>query len=120
MNSKNVKLSRGESIYINSPLNNASLVAVHWYDKRDVFVFSTIHGTDSVEVCRRGDDTPFPKPIMIDEYNHYMGGVDKLYQLISTYSFTKEVVEKSFLSFTRNFSYQHTFSVHEVSSEFCK
>ena len=69
---------------------------------------------------RRGDDTPFPKPTMIDEYNPYMGGVDKLYQLISTYSFTKEVVEKSFLSFTQNFSYQHMYLVHEVSSEFCK
>ena len=47
-------------------------------------------GTGSVEVRRRGDDTPFPKPTMIDEYNHYMGGVDKLDQLISTYSFTKK------------------------------
>ena len=27
---------------------------------------------------------------MTDEYNHYMGGVDKLDQLISTYSFTKK------------------------------
>ena len=33
---KNAKLSRGESIYINSPLNNGSLLAVHWYDKRRV------------------------------------------------------------------------------------
>ena len=85
---KNAKLSRGESIYINLPLNTGSLLAVH--DKRDVFVLSTIHGTGSVEVRRRGDDTPFPKPTMIDEYNHYMGGVDKLDQLISTYSFTKK------------------------------
>ena len=27
---------------------------------------------------------------MIDEYNHYMGGVDKLDQLISTNSFIKK------------------------------
>ena len=45
---------------------------MNWYDKRDVFVLSTIHGTSSVEVRRRGDDTPFPKPTMIDEYNNYM------------------------------------------------
>ena len=87
---KNAKLSRDESIYINSPLNNGSLLAVHWYDKRDVFVLSTIHGTGCVEVRRRGDDTPFPKPTMIDECNHYMSGVDELDQLISTYSFTKK------------------------------
>ena len=70
-------------------MNNGSLVAVHWYDKR-LFVLLTIHGTGSAEVCHRGDDTPFPKPTMIDEYNHYRGGVDKLDQLISTYSFTKK------------------------------
>ena len=87
---KNAKLSSGESIYINSPFNTSSLLAVHWYDKRDVFVLSTIHGTGSVEVCRQGEDTPFPKPPMIDEYNHCMSGVDKLDQLISTYSFTKK------------------------------
>ena len=87
---KKAKLSRGESIYINSPLNNGSLLAVHWYDKRDVFVLSTIHGTGCVEVRRRGDDTPFPKPTMIDECNHYMSGVDELDQFISTYPFTKK------------------------------
>ena len=85
---KNAKLSRGESIYINLPLNTGSLLAVR--DKRDVFVLSTIHGTGSVEVRCRRDDTPFPKPIMIDKYNHYMGGVDKLDQLICTNSFTKK------------------------------
>ena len=39
---KNANFSRGESIYINSPLNNGNLVPVHWYDKRDVSVLSTI------------------------------------------------------------------------------
>ena len=87
---KNAKLSRGESAYINSPLSTGSLLAMHWYDKRDVFVLWTIHSTGNVEVSRRGDDTPFPKPTMTDEYNHSMGGVDKLDRLISTYSFTKK------------------------------
>ena len=62
---KNTKFSRGESIYINSPLNTGSLLAAHWYDKRDVFVLSIIHGTSSVEVRRRGDDTQFPKPTLM-------------------------------------------------------
>ena len=48
---KNAKLSRGECIYIKSSLNTGSLLAVHWYDKRDVFVLSTSHGTGSIEVC---------------------------------------------------------------------
>ena len=37
---KNAKLSRGECIYINSPLNTVSLLTVIWYDKRDVFDLS--------------------------------------------------------------------------------
>ena len=66
---------------------------MNWYDKRDVFLLSTIHGTSSVEVRRRGDDTPFPKPTMIDEYNNYMGDVDKLDQLVSRHTFTKNQVQ---------------------------
>ena len=80
-------------------MNTGRLLALHWYDKRDMFVLSTIHGTGNVEVrCR--DDTPFRKPTMIDDYNLYKGGIDELDQLLSTYQKIKEVVEKSFLSFT--------------------
>ena len=55
-----------------------------------MFLLSTIHETGSAELCCRGNDTPFPKATLIDEYNQYMGGVDKLYQLISIYSSTKK------------------------------
>ena len=58
-------------------MNTGSLLVVHWYDKRDVFVLSTSYGTCCVEVRRRRDDTPFPKATMIGEYNHYMGDVDQ-------------------------------------------
>ena len=46
---------------------------------------------------------------MNDEYNEYMGGVDKLDQLISTYSFTKNKKSggKGFLFFNSNFCHQH-------------
>ena len=66
-------------------MNTGRLLALHWYDKRDMFVLSTIHGTGNVEVRCRGDDTPFRKPTMIDEYNLYKGGIDELDQLLSTY-----------------------------------
>ena len=66
-------------------MNTGRLLALHWYDKRDMFVLSTIHGTVNVEVRCRGDDTPFRKPTMIDEYNLYKDGIDELDQLLSTY-----------------------------------
>ena len=43
---KTAKLQRGESIL----LKNGNIVAVHWFDKRDGFAMSTIHGTGNVEV----------------------------------------------------------------------
>ena len=65
-------------------MNTGRLLALHWYDKTDMFVLSTIHGTGNVEVrCR--DDTPFRKPTMIDDYNLYKGGIDELDQLLFTY-----------------------------------
>ena len=79
---KDKKLARGESVYI----SDDNLLAVHWFDKRDVFVLSSIQNTGNVEVCRRGSDEPFSKPLPIHEYNKFMGGVDHCDQLISNYA----------------------------------
>ena len=59
------------------------MVAVHWFDKCDVFAMSTIHGTGNVEVTRRGDEQSFQKPDIINEYNKFMVGVDQCDQLIA-------------------------------------
>ena len=85
-NFKEGKLKRGESSYIQTD----DLLAVHWFDKRDVFMLSTIHGTGSVEVQRRGDKESIQKPLMISKYNTYMGGVDLCDQLLSNYSMQRK------------------------------
>ena len=51
------KLKRVEKIYLWS--NN--LLAVHWYDKRDVFVLSNMHSTGSVEIQQHADKNPILK-----------------------------------------------------------
>ena len=35
---------------------------VHWKDKRDVYVVSTIHGNEIKDVQRHGEDVPIKKP----------------------------------------------------------
>ena len=49
---KTAKLQHGETIL----LKKGNMVAVHWFDKCDVFAMSTIHGSGNVEVTRRGDE----------------------------------------------------------------
>ena len=79
---KTAKLQHGESIL----LKNGNMATVHWFDKPDVFAMSAIHETGNVEVTRRRDEQSFQKPVIINEYNKFMGGVDQCDQLLSSYS----------------------------------
>lgn len=88
-NFRQAKLGRGESKY----LKLGNILAVHWFDKRDVFALSTIHGTGDVQVKRRGDENSFDKPIIINEYNKHMGGADQCDQLISTYAMNRKSIK---------------------------
>ena len=74
-------------------LKNGNMVAVHWFDKRDVFAMSNIHGTGNVEVIRRGHEQSFQNPVIINEYNKFMGGVDQCDQLLSSYSLNRKSVK---------------------------
>ena len=74
------------------------LLALQWKDKRLVTMLSTIHNTDMVSKTRRirqatGGIQEIQKPKMIDEYNNYMGGVDKGDQLLSYYGFNHRTVK---------------------------
>ena len=67
------------------------MVIVHWFDKRDVFAMFTIHG--NVEVTRRGAEQSFEKPVIINEYNKFMGGFNQCDQLLSSYSLNRKPVK---------------------------
>ena len=81
-------------------LKFGNLLAVRWVDRHDVFLISNIHSTGSVEIQRKGGEVVH-KPIMIDQYNHYMGGVDKCDQLQSNY----DIARKSFKWWKKVFFY---------------
>ena len=64
------------------------LTALQWQDKRLVTMLSTIHNDDMISKRQRtrlaaGGREEIQKPVMIEEYNTHMGGVDKSDQLLS-------------------------------------
>ena len=73
------------------------LLALQWRDKRVVNMISTIHNSDIVTKKQRTrqarDGQEDRKPKMIDEYNKYMGGVDKSDQFLSYYGFNHRTVK---------------------------
>ena len=74
------------------------VLALKWMDKRPVCMLSTIHGDEMVTKRRRtrlaeGGVEDINKPLVVAEYNTYMGGVDKADQLLSYYPFSHRTVK---------------------------
>ena len=83
-------------------LNSNELTALLWKDKRVVSMLSTIHGVDMTSKRRStrdagggggGGHEEIQKPVMVEKYNMYMGGVDKSDQLLSYYGFNHKTMK---------------------------
>jgi len=88
---KSTKMSKGEMI---SECKEDDMVFIKWKDKREVTVLTSIHDDSTVNVQRRsrnvqGGTEEIHKPYAIDQYNKFMGGVDKQDQFLSYYGFTR-------------------------------
>ena len=67
------KLKKGDGYF----WRNGPVLAIRWYDKRAVFMLSTIHDAKMVE--RNNPDfegSQVVKPKCVVDYCHFMGGVD--------------------------------------------
>ena len=74
---RNVKLTRGQ---VRSRRDDGVL-ALKWRDKRDVLMLSTYHNSSMVVKSRRsraaeGGVEDIEKPLVVEDYNQHMGGVD--------------------------------------------
>ena len=83
------KLHKGDIM----TFKDGPLMGLKWMDKRQVAMLSTIHDDTTIDKHRRtrtatGGTEVIQKPKVIDEYNSYMGGVDKSDQLITYYGFS--------------------------------
>ena len=84
-----VMLTKGEMV--SSPADDGML-ALKWMDKRPAHMLTTIHDDSLItkQRCTRlvpGGREDIRKPHAIEEYNRYMGGVEKSDQLMSYYGF---------------------------------
>ena len=73
---------------------DGNILGLKWKDKRYVSVLSTIHDSSMVSKQRRtrqvaGGVEVVQKPAVIEDYNMYMGGVDKSDQLVTYYFFRR-------------------------------
>ena len=71
---------------------NSSIVACTWHDVKRVSFLSSVHGAEQVskEVRSKKHEGGFrciQKPLLAEDYNQYIGGVDTLDQLLGTYCF---------------------------------
>lgn len=98
------QMNRGDYVW----RNNGTLVAMAWYDKRTVYLISTIHPPESVgapcTVGRRragGNVLNIPCPPAQRDYQQFMGGVDLSDQYASSFS----VIRKSRKAWKKLFYY---------------
>lgn len=77
------RLKVGESRAVHSE----HLLCVKYKDRRDVLMLSTIHDAQSSLVPAHGSrPTQVPKPVCLQDYNKYMGGVDLSDQVLQPYN----------------------------------
>ena len=91
---KNLKiekaLQRGKFDY---RVSDGGLVFYKWKDHKVVTVLSNFHRAKSATVSRKQRDgrrTNFNCPVATKDYNTYMGGVDKVDMLISSYGLSRK------------------------------
>ncbi|KAG0413045.1 hypothetical protein HPB47_009810 [Ixodes persulcatus] len=64
------------------------IMAIQWQDRKPVTMFSTSHGaaniTDTGKRRQRGNE-PVQKPLVVQEYNRGMGGVDRQDQQLASF-----------------------------------
>lgn len=77
----NQQLNRNETIAATEA--QGKMMVLKWADKRNVHLLSTKHELHYKEVVRKGN--PVLVPGVVDDYNIFMGGVDKVDQMLSAY-----------------------------------
>lgn len=84
------KLAKGESVGFRA----GNVLIVKYADKKDVHIISTIHDDATTHIEARGPRRPaVDRPLAIVDYNKYMGGVDKMNQLLQPYDPCRKTIK---------------------------
>lgn len=92
---KQSNLDKGEVVVVDT---EQDLMVLKWMDKRPVTMLSTHHNDSMVSKQRQTRHEPggteiIQKPAIVEQYNKFMGGVDKCDQLLSYYGFTHRTLK---------------------------
>lgn len=84
------KKGRGTYEEYETTIDQIRIFALKWFDNKSVCLASTFCGSQPTDIVQRFDrksktKIDIPRPNMIKQYNHFMGGVDLLDGLISYY-----------------------------------
>ena len=82
---------------ITAKTEDKKATCLRWHDKRVVNMLSTFHNNETVDKERRSKNADggvevVKKPKMVEEYNKYMGGVDRNDQMVPYYSYSHKLV----------------------------
>jgi hypothetical protein len=72
-----------------------------WRDKRDVLLLSEIYNANMMEIEKR--DVRVRKPEVVVDYDEKVGGVDRSYEIITSYTLTRKIEEKGRRSIIRKY-----------------
>ena len=67
-------------------MKNGDLLALHLFDKRNIFALSAVHSNGNFEFVWRSEDESVTKPTMINKCNKFTGAVDYCDCSLATYS----------------------------------
>ena len=70
-----------------------NLLVMAWREKKKskhLIMISSAGNAQMMTTSIRGQEEPVVKPVLVDQYNHYMNGVDRADQLTVYYSFTRK------------------------------
>lgn len=86
----NEKLQKEEACFRSSE----NILAIKYYDKKDVYMISTMHTEEFVDVPKRYNKQEIiRKSACIHNYNNLMGAVDKTDMVISTIQSTRKTTK---------------------------
>ena len=84
------KMKKGEATFLHCD----NITAVRWFDKRDVYAISTLHGNEMVTVPPKNPSSEqITKPKLIVDYNENMNGVDRCDQLLVYYALNRKTTK---------------------------
>ena len=80
---KNPNIPKGEHRY----RRHENTLAIRFYDKKEIYFLSTIHKANVIDTRKHGRQGNVVRKLkLIDDYNRYMGGIDRNDEMIGTYS----------------------------------